>query len=143
MDKGNVEFEFPARSLVVGSHVRGGRALALAAGLPSVAAMFKSYRTGMWPGQHDLRDVFIEISQHFALVLDIRALKHNGDPADVQDRPRLTLLQPQTWPEIKLQPPKIEKKNPEFFPPGPTPQVQDGAGYILSVILTSHLSPHI
>ena len=119
------------------------RALQLVDRLHCSAAMFKSYETGMRTAQPDLRDVFIEISQHFALVLDIRALKHNGDPADVQDRPRLTLLQPQTWPEIKLQPPKIEKKNPEFFPPGPTPQVQDGAGYILSVILTSHLSPHI
>ena len=90
--------------------------------------MFKSYKTGMCSALSDIRVVFIEIFEHFAPNLDIRALKHNGDPADVQDRPRLTLLQPQTWPEIKLQPPKIEKKNPEFFPPGPTPQVQDGAG---------------
>ena len=143
MDKGNVEFEFPPFWLVRPSHVRGGRALVLAPRLHCTAAMFKSYKTGMCSALSDIRVVFIEIFQHFALNLDIRALKHNGAFGELDNRSGLTQLCSQSLPEILPKSPKIKKKNPEFFPPGPTPQVQDGAGYILSVILTSHLSPHI
>ena len=143
MDKGNFEFEFPPLWLVRPCHVRRGRALVLAPRLHCMAAMFKSYKTGMCSALPDIRVVFIKIFQHFALVLDIRALKHNGDSAELGDRSDLTLLSFQNLSEIQLKTPKIRKKNPEFFPPGPTPQVQDGAGWILSVILTSHLSPNI
>ena len=80
----------------------GGRALVLAALLHCVAAMFKSYETGMRTAQPDLRDVFIKISGYFALVLQIWALKHNGDIANMQDRSHLTHLCPPTAPEIQL-----------------------------------------
>ena len=143
MDKGNVEFEFPPLWLVRPCHVRRGRALVLAPRLHCMAAMFKSYKTGMCSALSDIRVVFIEIFEHFAPNLDIRALKHNGVLVELYDRSDMTQLWTQIPLEILLKPPKIRKKNPEFFPPGPTPQVQDGAGYILSVILTSHLSPHI
>ena len=128
MDKGNVEFEFPAFRLVRPSHVTGGRALVLAARLHCMAAMFKSYKTGMCSALSDIRVVFIEIFEHFAPNLDIRALKHNGVLVELYDRSDMTQLWTQIPLEILLKPPKIRKKNPVFFPPGPTPEVQDGAG---------------
>ena len=117
----------PGRWLVLPSHVTRRRALGLAPRLHCMAAMFKSYKTGMCSALPDIRVVFIKIFQHFALVLDIRALKHNGDSAELGDRSDLTLLSFQNLSEIQLKTPKIRKKNPEFFPPGPTPPVQDGA----------------
>ena len=128
MDKGNVEFEFPPLWLVRPCHVRRGRALVLAPRLHCMAAMFKSYKTGMCSALSDIRVVFIEIFEHFAPNLDIRALKHNGVLVELYDRSDMTQLWTQIPLEILLKPPKIRKKNPEFFPPGPTPEVQDGAG---------------
>ena len=96
--------------------------------LHCMAAMFKSYKTGMCSALSDIRVVFIEIFEHFAPNLDIRALKHNGVLVEPHDRSDMTQLWTQIPLEILLKPPKIRKKNPVFFPPGPTPEVQDGAG---------------
>ena len=108
---------------------REGRAGArIGARLHCTAAMFKSYKTGMCSALSDIRVVFIEIFEHFAPNLDIRALKHNGVLVEPHDRSDMTQLWTQILLEILLKPPKIRKKNPVFFPPGPTPEVQDGAG---------------
>ena len=108
---------------------REGRAGArIGARLHCTAAMFKSYKTGMCSALSDIRVVFIEIFQHFALNLDIGALKHNGVFVELDNRSDLTQPWSQSPSEILLKSKKIGKKNPEFFPPGPTPPVQDGAG---------------